>query len=96
VPQYQRVQIKRSELFELLETHKAQRVFNETLASWSPNAVILFRPAMFDDLDKARCLKGARAIWSQWDRYLKKPSGEMLLAALAEPQIPLSQAHTRR
>jgi ribonuclease J len=94
VPQYQRVQIKRHELFSLLDIHKSQRVFAEDLARLAPNAVMLFRRAMFDDLERANCLEGAQAIWSQWDGYLKKPPGEEFLSTLAEHNIPLSQIHT--
>ena len=49
---------------------------------------------MLRDLDRAACLTGAHAIWSQWDGYLKQPRGEALLADLAARGIPLSQAHT--
>jgi ribonuclease J len=94
VPQYQRVRIKKTERFDLLDAHKTQRVFNEDLASLAPKAVLLFRHAMLADLDKAGCLQGAHAVWSQWDGYLKNPSGHDLLAALAERHISLSEAHT--
>jgi ribonuclease J len=94
VPQYQRVQIKRNELFSLLDGHKTKRVFAEEFASLAPKAVMLFRRAMFDDLKRAACLSGAQAIWSQWDGYLKKAPGNALLTTLAEHDIPLSQIHT--
>lgn len=38
-------------------------------------------------------LAGARAIWSQWDGYLKQPRGEALHAELAARGIPLASAH---
>lgn len=94
VPNYQRVQIKRSGRFDLLDGHKAQRVFAEDLPVLAPKAAMLFRPAMLNDLDRAGCLTGAEAIWSQWDGYLARPNGEKLLASLAERGIPLSHAHT--
>ena len=94
VPHYQRVQIKRNGRFDLLEAHKAQRVFAEDLKTLAPKAAMLFRPAMLRDLDRAECLNAARAIWSQWDGYLKRPTGEALLASLAERSIPLVHAHT--
>lgn len=94
VPQYQRVQIKRTGRFDLLEPHKAQRVFGENVAAGASKYAMLFRPAMLADLDRASCLNGAEAIWSQWDGYLKRPAGEALLSALAERNIPLSHAHT--
>ncbi len=55
---------------------------------------MVFRPAMLRDLDTAACLVGARAIWSQWDGYLKQPRGEALQADLTARGIPLAQAHT--
>jgi ribonuclease J len=94
VPHYQRVQIKKSGRFDLLEAHNAQRIFAEDLAALAPKAAMLFRPAMLRDLDRAGCLASAQAIWSQWVGYLKKASGETLLVALAERNIPLTQAHT--
>ena len=94
VPHYQRVQIKQSGRFDILDRHKARRVFPEGLAGLAPNAAMLFRPAMLRDLDRAGCLDGCRAIWSQWDGYLEAPRGKKLLAQLAERNIPLDHVHT--
>ena len=94
VPQYQRVRIKKTERFDLLDAHKTHRIFNDDLASLAPKAVILFRHAMLADLDKASRLQGAHAIWSQWDGYLKKSTGRELLADLAGRHISVSHAHT--
>ena len=94
VPHYQRVQIKRSGRFDLLEPHGSQRIYPEALAALTPRAAMVFRPAMLRDLDRATCLTGARAIWSQWDGYLKQPRGEALLADLTARNIPLVHAHT--
>jgi len=94
VPHYQRVQIKRSGRFDLLDQHKSQRIFAEQLKALAPRAAMLFRPAMLDDLDRAECLSGARAIWSQWDGYLKQDRGLALLSSLATRNIPIDHAHT--
>lgn len=94
VPHYQRVHIKRHGLFDLLQTHKSQRVFAKDLVRLAPKAVMLFRRAMVHDLEKASSLEGARAVWSQWGGYLKEPTGETFVAALAQHRIPLSQIHT--
>ncbi len=94
VPQYQRIQIKRSGRFDLLAPHTAHRIYPEALAALAPRAAMVFRPAMLRDLDRAACLNGARAIWSQWDGYLKQPRGEALQAELTARGIPLAQAHT--
>ncbi|MEP9380328.1 MBL fold metallo-hydrolase [Aquabacter sp. CN5-332] len=94
VPQYQRVRIKQSGRFDLLEPHKPQRIFGEDLKARAATSAFLFRPAMLPDLDRAECLTGARAVWSQWDGYLKQPRGEALCAELEKRQIPLEHAHT--
>ncbi|EKS41336.1 MBL fold metallo-hydrolase [Afipia broomeae] len=94
VPQYQRIQIKRSGRFDLLDPHKTNRIFVERLEDLAPWAAMLFRPAMLRDLDHANCLSGARAIWSQWDGYLKQERGLALLAELKTRGIPLDHAHT--
>lgn len=94
VPQYQRIQIKQSGRFDLLEHHVSHRIFGEQLAAMAPNAALLFRPAMLGDLDRATCLTGAFAIWSQWAGYLTQERGKALMAALALRSIPLDHAHT--
>jgi len=94
VPQYQRIQIKRSGRFDLLDPHKTNRVFVERLEDLAPQAAMLFRPAMLRDLDRADCLSGARAIWSQWDGYLKQERGLALIAEFEARAIPLDHAHT--
>jgi len=94
IPHYQRVRIKQTERFDLLEPHKAHRIYPEALTALASRAVLLFRPAMLRDLDRAECLAGARAVWSQWDGYLHQPRGQALVAELAARGIPLLKAHT--
>lgn len=94
VPHYQRVQIKRSARFDLLEPHQSSRIFADRLAAMAPNTALLFRAAMLRDLDHAGCLTKARAIWSQWDGYLVQERGMALRSDLAARGIPLDHAHT--
>ncbi|KAB0677236.1 MBL fold metallo-hydrolase [Aureimonas leprariae] len=94
VPQYQRIRIKQTARFDLLEPHKANRIYNEDLKGIAPKAAFLFRPAMLRDLDRAGCLEAASCIWSQWDGYLAEPRGQALQADLAERGIPLCSIHT--
>jgi ribonuclease J len=94
VPQYQRIQIKKSGRFDLLEHHTSHRIFIEQLTAMASNAALLFRPAMLHDLDQTKCLLGALAIWSQWSGYLEQERGETLKDELAQRSIPLERAHT--
>jgi ribonuclease J len=94
VPHYQRVQIKRTARFDLLEAHKARRIFAKDLTERAPRAALVFRPAMLRDLERAECLTGTQAIWSQWDGYLARPSGKALLEDLAARGVGMQHAHT--
>lgn len=94
VPEYQRRQIKRTERFDLLEPYKKARIFREHIADISDKAVMLFRPAMMRDVEAANLWQKARAIWSQWDGYLKDGAGAKLKSALAELGVPLEVIHT--
>jgi ribonuclease J len=71
VPEYQRRHVKRTGRFDLVEHYKPQRIYREKLAVLAPRAVMLFRPAMFYDIDLMQGVwPGARMIWSQWQGYL--------------------------
>lgn len=94
VPHYQRVRIKQDERFDLLESHKANRIFPEGLKALAGKAAFLFRPAMLPDLDRADCLYGAVAVWSQWDGYLQQNKGRKIAGEFAVRGIPLQYAHT--
>lgn len=94
VPQYQRIQIKKSSRFDLLDPHRTQRIFVEHLAATASNAAMLFRPAMLRDLAEANALASAHVVWSQWDGYLDQERGQQLRSRLTDLAIPLSHAHT--
>ena len=94
IPEYQRLQIARNERFDLLEPYKGARIYPEQLQTLANKAVMLFRPAMMLDADRAGLWGGARAIWSQWEGYLKKDAGAKLRADLADRGVPLEVIHT--
>lgn len=96
VPQYQRLHIKRTEMFGILDQYKApHRIFPEQLARLAPEAVMLFRAAMLRDIDwLPDGWAGARAIWSQWSGYLEEGSGAKLKHAFEERGVPLEIIHT--
>jgi ribonuclease J len=94
VPEYQRRQIVKNKLFDLLAPYKAARIYREHLSEIGERAVMLFRPAMMPDIDGANLWPGARAIWSQWDGYLRDGPGAKLKADLEERKVPFESIHT--
>lgn len=94
VPEYQRRQVAKNKRFDLLEPYKAARVYREHIAEIGDKAVMLFRPAMMRDIDEANLWQGARAIWSQWDGYLKEGPGAKLQEDLKARNVTLENIHT--
>lgn len=94
VPEYQRRQIARSKRFDLLEPYKSGRIYREHMTDTADKSVMLFRPAMARDVETANLWDGARAIWSQWDGYLKAGPGKKLKSDLEGRGIPLDVIHT--
>ena len=94
MPEYQRRQIAQNKRFDLLLPYKRERLYREQLSEIGNSAVMLFRPAMTRDVDEAGLWPGARAIWSQWDGYLKDGAGAKLKASLQERGVPLENVHT--
>ncbi|MBP0447325.1 hypothetical protein J8J14_21380 [Roseomonas sp. SSH11] len=95
VPEYQRRHVARRALFDLVDAYRPHRIFPEHLARLAPRAVMLFRPAMLPDVDAlGAAWGGARAIWSQWDGYLRDGAGGRLAAELERRGVPLEVVHT--
>jgi ribonuclease J len=94
VPQRQRVQVKRSGKFEMVESIRGCRIFPEELSEERSRLVMTFRMSMAEDLERAGCLEGARAVWSLWSGYLEEESGRELLRFLDGHGISLETLHT--
>jgi ribonuclease J len=94
VPEYQRRQIKRTERFDLLEPYKEARIYREHMTEIGDRAVMLFRPAMMRDVKAANLWPKARAVWSQWEGYLKDGPGAKLKSDLAGLGVPFEAIHT--
>jgi ribonuclease J len=94
VPEYQRRQIKRNERFDLIDPYKPYRIYADGLAKGGAQAVMLFRPAMMQDVEKAGLWPSGSVIWSQWEGYLKEGSGLQLKNDLEARSIPFEVVHT--
>jgi ribonuclease J len=93
VPNTQRVKVKEAGAFERVKAIHDARIFPEELARERARLAFLDRPSMGPELERAGCLSGARALWSQWDGYLSEPSGQRARDWLAARGIPLTLVH---
>jgi ribonuclease J len=93
VPLRQRIQVKESREFQRVSDVKPVRIFPEDLAARANELVLTFRTSMIPEIEKARCLNGASAVWSMWPGYLRQPGQERLLSFLERHAIPFETHH---
>ncbi len=94
LPYFQKQRIIREKKFELPKQYSASRIYPEALAAVKDKSVMLFRDSMRKDLEEARCLEGARLIYSMWYGYLKKERMQPFLEWLEQHKIPMTKCHT--
>ena len=94
IPQAQRVQLVKKGIAPLVDSYRAFRLWPGQLADEAPRSVMLFRPWMLSDLERAKALSGARVIWSQWGGYLRDGAGADLQAECEKREIPFEVLHT--
>ncbi len=94
IPQAQRVHLVTKNIASIVDSYRGFRLWPEQLAEQAPRSVMLFRAWMLRDLERARALKGARVIWSQWEGYLTEGSGAKLKADCDARGIPFEIIHT--
>ena len=94
IPQKQRVQIKKSAMFEALERHSRHRIFPKTIAKNPGGYALIFRDLWMRDLQLANCLDGACLIHSQWDGYLKEDRYRVIEAWRQANGLLFHQVHT--
>ncbi|MBT3194591.1 MAG: MBL fold metallo-hydrolase [Verrucomicrobia bacterium] len=94
LPWSQKQRIIKDKSFEIASCYKLDRIYPEQLAGVATKSVMLFRPSMRIDLEKAECLDGACLVYSMWDGYLKDEKLKPFLAWLGDRGIPLHQCHT--
>ncbi len=93
VPHAQRRRIIEEKRFDAIDAIRSHRIFPEQLASLGPRLVLTMRGSMTRELERARCLRGAAAVWSMWPGYLDAPSGRRLCEWLGDHEIPLATIH---
>jgi ribonuclease J len=94
LPASQKQRIIQEEAFDVSNSYRRFRVYPEHLAQAAHRSVMLFRPSMVRDLDKANCLDGAAVICSVWGGYLDSPQNAGFVTWMKERGIPLHHCHT--
>ncbi len=94
LPDFQKQRIKRNRKFDLAAAYRPYRIFHEDLAAVARKSVMLFRPSMQIDVERAKCLDGACLIYSMWDGYLADKKTKQFVSWLKERGIPLHKCHT--
>ena len=82
-----------SQEFHRVDAVRSARIYADELARERSRIAMLFRRSMARELERAGCLDGARAIWSQWEGYLDEPAGLRTKAWLDAHRIPLEVIH---
>lgn len=72
LPSRMRSKIVREKRFDLVSPYYEKRIYPEEIKDDASNLVTTFRPVMCRELERARCLKGARLIYSLWPGYLER------------------------
>lgn len=93
VPQAQRVKILRTRQFERVHLIHRERIYPEQLSQEAARLVLSFRPSMAPDLARAKCLRGAEAVWSMWPGYLQDERMIDFREFLERHEIPLTVLH---
>lgn len=87
-------QTKRSEARAPVDPVGPPRIAPEELAAATAGSVMVFRPALMQELEDAKCLAGARLIFSMWSGYLEYEKANPVLEWLERHGIPLYQCYT--
>ena len=77
LPFSQKALIKREKAFHISNRYYPHRIYPEALAEAATKSVMLFRPSMLRDLQKAQCLSGATLISSVWSGYVHHSQNEL-------------------
>lgn len=88
--------VKEQEAFHLIEgARRERRLYPEAIAAEPSRYVVLLNRSFTQDRRFAPLLTGARAVWSQWDGYMRPGGhGERLAADLAPHGVALEVIHT--
>ena len=94
LPASQKWRIIQNEAFDISDTYKPYRIYPEALAEVAPKSVMLFRPSMVRDLERANCLDNGCVVNSVWAGYLEKEQNRWFVDWMKQRELPLHFCHT--
>ncbi len=94
LPNSQRYRVIKEKLFDEVSLYKNKRIYPKQLATEAGQSVMIFRPSMCRELEKANCLQGSHMIYSLWAGYLKDERTQPFLNWLEKYGIPMDHVHT--
>lgn len=94
LPYSQKKLIIKTENFEFAKSFRDSRIYPEDLAANADHSVMLCRPSMIRDLEKAGCLENATLVYSLWSGYLEDEYSKRFVDKVRQHGVPLVHCHT--
>lgn len=94
LPTSQKMRIIQDKAFNVSDSYKPYRIYEPQLAHAAPKSVMLFRPSIVRDLERAECLTGATVVCSVWSGYLDDPRQQTFVDWMKGRGIRLDHCHT--
>lgn len=89
----ERLQVRDAAEFDRTMSVKRHRVYPEELAPRARQLVVMLRPSMVRELERAGALEGALAIWSVWPGYLEGSIETRMRQVFDQHHVPLEVHH---
>ena len=94
LPDTQRWRIKKENAFDISDSYKPYRIHWHQLAKATAKSVMLFRPSMVRDMERANCLAGGSLVNSVWAGYLEDEKHQWFVDWLEERGLQVHACHT--
>jgi len=94
LPDTQRWRIKSEQAFHISDSYKPYRIHSHQLAGAASKSVMLFRPSMVRDVERAGCLNDGCVVCSLWAGYLEGEKNQWFVKWRQDRGLPLHTCHT--
>lgn len=95
LPTSQWLRLEKEETSKISDSYLPYRISSKALARVASQSVMLFRPSMVRDLERAECLNDGCVVCSVWEGYLEGDKNQWFVKWMAERGLPLHRrCHT--